>query len=257
MLKNLKRIFYHYIVDMIDDESSYDTHPNNDSAVEKVRWLKSIFMSEYSHGIKQYGGLRNAIESYIRGLPSSISIEFDNTKILEKYEELTGTKIKEKNEIKIIDEWFPMIADRIFELFMASGSVESWMNVYGESYVPYPTKMNVSEELTKSAEGLYSAIMNDRSLVVSREVSNDRCRKDEYNLHYVNELGILCKVRGDMQNENDRILLNLTKYESINLGVYYGNELYNVLKRIYNVFSFDNVNLELEAYVRHDKICYL
>lgn len=257
MLKSLKRIFYHYIVDMIDDESSYDTHPNNDSAVEKVRWLKSIFMSEYSHGIKQYGGLRNAIESYIRGLPSSISIEFDNTKILEKYEELTETKVMEKNEIKIIDEWFPMIADRIFELFLACESVKGWMNVYGESFIPSPTKDNVSDTLKTSAEGLYSAIMNNRSIVVSREVSNNRCRKDEYNIHYVNENGILCKVRGEMQNENDRILLNLTKYESIYLGVYYGNELYNVLKRIYNVFSFDNVNLELEAYVRHDKICYI
>ena len=111
-----KKHVFNYILDCINTEGfepfKYNTHKG------LVNFVYETFKSEYLHGIKYYKNEQTAFANYLAGLPSCISIDFENYKILD-LAKTWGSIPKdatEKQEEKILNNWFNFIAANFFQL---------------------------------------------------------------------------------------------------------------------------------------------
>ena len=111
----LDRVVKRYIIDQIDG-SGYDKTLTTDK--EKVKFLKDTFYAEYSHEIVRRGELK-ALAEYFSGLPSCCNIAFTNFDILQlakKWGSLPENPT-ERQEIKILDNWWNLLANKTLQLF--------------------------------------------------------------------------------------------------------------------------------------------
>jgi hypothetical protein len=110
-----KKNVFNYILSSIDGEG-YGIDPNTDS--EKVNFVLATFQSEYAHGIKYYQSEQRAFSEWLAGLPSCMNIEYRNYFILELAKEWGSipADATEKQEDKILNNWFNFISVNFFQL---------------------------------------------------------------------------------------------------------------------------------------------
>lgn len=111
------------------DNSGYDAQPLN-SDKEKLQFLADTFKNEYGWSIPRYG-IQSAIREWLQGLPSAINLPFYNVDILH-YAWLWGSlghnpsakdknKYQEKEENKLLSNYWQFMAMRILSLFKRNG----------------------------------------------------------------------------------------------------------------------------------------
>ena len=120
--KQKNEIVNNYILDAISREG-YDKVISTDT--EKLQFLADNFKSEYSFpdSIKRYGSYQETFRQWLMGLPSSFNIDFENYRIIEIAKEWGDlpAKANDKQEDKIIDNWFNYIAAKTIILMGKNG----------------------------------------------------------------------------------------------------------------------------------------
>jgi hypothetical protein len=116
--KEFNQLAFNYIIDAISTDG-YDIEANTD--VEKLQFVANCFKSEYCfpNNLKYYGTYQNTLANWFMGLPSSINIEFRNHAIIEIAKKWGSIpeNATEKQEYKIISNWFNLIAFKTLQLF--------------------------------------------------------------------------------------------------------------------------------------------
>lgn len=103
-----------YILNAIDG-SGYGRELITDK--DKLQFLIDTFKSEYGWQAKRIGYLK-AFNEWIQGLPSSFNIDYsycDIIAIAKKWGSLP-TNATKKQEDKVCENWFPLIANKSFQL---------------------------------------------------------------------------------------------------------------------------------------------
>lgn len=113
----LNSFVFPYILNAIDAEG-YDLQKLPETDTEKLQFLADTFKSEYGWMIERVGG-QNAMREWIMGLPSSFNIDFENYRIIELAKEWNSipANATEREEDKILNNWFNLIAAKTFQLF--------------------------------------------------------------------------------------------------------------------------------------------
>lgn len=130
MNTNAKKHAFKYILDSIDGDG-YGVQLTTDK--QKIDFVYATFKSEYAHQIKYYGGNEvRAFVDYLAGLPSCINIEFRNYYILEMAKQWGSIpeNATEKQEDKILSNWFAYIATNFFQLKNKLAIKENLSNAY-------------------------------------------------------------------------------------------------------------------------------
>jgi len=98
------------------DSSDYNVTIKTD--LDKIKFLKKTFLDEYGWAVNRMG-LQNAVESWLRGLPSSLSLPFYNDEILEIAKQWGSLPINatEKQEDKILNNYWKLMAANVVKLF--------------------------------------------------------------------------------------------------------------------------------------------
>jgi hypothetical protein len=108
---------FQYILNCIDGEG-YEVEFSTDT--EKLQFLATTFKSEYCYpeNLRYYGNVQKTLSNWFAGLPSSCNIDFENYKILEiaKSWECIPKNATEKQEDKIISNWFDWMANKTLQL---------------------------------------------------------------------------------------------------------------------------------------------
>lgn len=111
-----------YIINAIDGQP-YDRNPK--TIQQKLLFLATTFKSEYcfKNNLKRYGTVQNVLSEWIQGLPSCFNIVYYHSDILETaktFGNLPET-LTEKQEDKIITQWFSFIAAKTLQLMNKNG----------------------------------------------------------------------------------------------------------------------------------------
>src|SRR5215831_13494528 len=104
----LKKV-HAYLLDAI---SSDDREFDND--FEKLQYLADRFKDEYlnEYNIARYGSYQNVFAEWLKGLPSSFNIDYENYRIIELAKEWGSLpkNADDRQEDKILDNWWNFIA---------------------------------------------------------------------------------------------------------------------------------------------------
>lgn len=116
----LNSYVFPYILNAIDAEG-YDLEKLPETDKEKLQFLADTFKNEYCNewNLKQYGSYQEVMRQWIMGLPSSFNIDFENYRIIELAKEWhsIAANATEREENKILNNWFNLIAAKTFQLF--------------------------------------------------------------------------------------------------------------------------------------------
>jgi hypothetical protein len=143
--KNAKQL----ILDSIDG-SDYGVITNTDA--QKIKFLKDTFESEYGWAVSRMGK-QKAIEEWLRGIPSAITLPFYNDDILEVAKKW-GTLSKnptEKEEDKILNNYWKLMASQILQLFNKTKSSVGDFNKNKALFVEAKTPVKPRKKRKKSA----------------------------------------------------------------------------------------------------------
>ena len=106
-----------YILDAIDGEG-YERTPDTDQ--QKLLFLATTFKREYcfQNNFRQYKTVQEVLRQWIMGLPSCFNIAFNYCDILEVAKSFGNIpeEMTEKQEDKIIENWFNFIAAKTLQL---------------------------------------------------------------------------------------------------------------------------------------------
>ncbi len=104
-----------YILDCINSE---DREFANDT--EKLQYLADQFKSSYlnEYNLKQYGSYQNVFAEWCKGLPSCFNLDYENYRIIELAKEWGSlpANADDRQEDKILDNWFNFMAFKTFQL---------------------------------------------------------------------------------------------------------------------------------------------
>ncbi len=112
----LDKVVKLYLISCITSEGYDVIEPVTNQ--EKIDFLRNTFNSEYGFNIARMGE-QNALKEWFQGLPSSISVAFYNTDILDlafKWGSISST-VTESQEQKILDNYFNLLAAKTVQLF--------------------------------------------------------------------------------------------------------------------------------------------
>lgn len=134
MNTNAKKHAFKYILDSIDGDG-YGVQLTTDK--QKIDFVFNTFMSEYKYSINnglsiRKVGIQTIFADYLAGLPSCINIEFRNFYILEMAKQWGSIpeNATEKQEDKILSNWFAYIATNFFQLKNKLANKENLSNAY-------------------------------------------------------------------------------------------------------------------------------
>lgn len=110
-------LVFSYILENITSED-YDTTCTNDA--EKLAFVLDCFRREhnYEYNKKRIPNLQNRFADWLAGLPSVFTVDFENYDILQiaKKWESIPENASEKQENKILNNWFNFISAKFFQL---------------------------------------------------------------------------------------------------------------------------------------------
>lgn len=103
---------------IIDNIDSSGYGKNLKTEIEKVKFLKETFLSEYGWAVSRMG-MQNAVESWLRGLPSSLTLPFYNDEIIRLAKQWGSLpqNATEKQEDKILNNYWRLMAANVVKLF--------------------------------------------------------------------------------------------------------------------------------------------
>jgi hypothetical protein len=130
MNTHAKKHAFNYILDSIDGDG-YGVELTTDK--QKIDFVYDTFKSEYGYTIEYYGNNeQRAFSEYLAGLPSCINIEFRNYYILEMAKQWGSipSEPTEKQEEKILSNWFNYIATNFLQLRRKLETKETLSNKY-------------------------------------------------------------------------------------------------------------------------------
>jgi hypothetical protein len=133
MNTHAKKHAFNYILDSIDGDG-YGVQLETDK--QKIDFVYETFKSEYKYALEHYGqnGMSETriFAEYLAGLPSCINIEFRNYYILEMAKQWGSIpeNATEKQEEKILSNWFNYIAINFFQLRAKLSLKENLSNKY-------------------------------------------------------------------------------------------------------------------------------
>ena len=108
---------FNYILNCIDGEG-YGKTLFTDK--DKLQFLADTFKSEYCYpqNLKYYGSYSKTFENWLMGLPSCFNVDFSNYDIIRIAKEWESLPLNatEKQEDKIIENWFKFITNKTFQL---------------------------------------------------------------------------------------------------------------------------------------------
>ena len=111
------KLAFDYILENIDS-SAYNVTCSNDA--EKLAFVLDCFNKEvnYENNKKRIPNLQSRFADYLMGLPTIFTVAFENYKIIEiaKLWESIPVDASEKQEDKIISNWFNFISAKFFQL---------------------------------------------------------------------------------------------------------------------------------------------
>ena len=115
--KELNTKAFEYILNCIDGEG-YGKILFTDK--DKLQFLADTFKSEYcfTENLKYYGSYSKTFENWLMGLPSCFNVDFENYEVL-RIAKIWGSipeNATEKQEDKILGNWFSFIANKTFQL---------------------------------------------------------------------------------------------------------------------------------------------
>ena len=117
--KELNSKAFSYILDAIAPENYGVDELKTDK--EKLQFLAKTFKKEYvfPDNLKRFGNYQNLFAQWIMGLPSVFNIDFTNYDILQLAKKWGSipADATEKQEDKIIANWFNFVAAKTFVLF--------------------------------------------------------------------------------------------------------------------------------------------
>ena len=109
---------YKYVLECIEDCSrANDENITFESDYDKIRFFFDCFNQEfnYDYNRKRYPNFQVRISEYLRGLPSCMAIDYENTKIIN-----IGVKWgfcnTERKKDQFLNNWFNMVALRIIQI---------------------------------------------------------------------------------------------------------------------------------------------
>lgn len=110
----LNQLAFNYILNAIDGENYGKTFASDE---DKVRFVMETFKDEYGWSVSRIG-LIPSFREWLMGLPSSINIDFENYRIIEIAKEWGSLPqdATDRQEDKIINNWFNFIANKFFQL---------------------------------------------------------------------------------------------------------------------------------------------
>lgn len=99
-----------YILNSIDADG-YDNDAPMSTTKEKLAFLDKTFRAEYGWAISRMG-YQNAMKEWAQGLPSAFNVAYLNYEIIKLAYEWgsLSTGASEKEEYKIVENWFNFIA---------------------------------------------------------------------------------------------------------------------------------------------------
>lgn len=108
MKKSVKNAIEDYIESCIDLSEREEYAAMELSYNRQIQVVYDIFLKEYGHNIKYYGGEQKAFVSWMQGLPSCFNIDFENYRIIELGREWGFIKT-ERDEDKFLREFWNRI----------------------------------------------------------------------------------------------------------------------------------------------------
>lgn len=114
---DLNKHAFAYILNCIDS-SDYDLESEPQTDADKLAFLSETFHAEYGWMVQRVGPI-TAFAEWCKGLPSSFNCEFRNHAIIDLAKEWGSipADATERQEQKILDNWFNLIANKTFQLF--------------------------------------------------------------------------------------------------------------------------------------------
>lgn len=120
--KKVKANIENYILNAIDGEG-YERQPQ--TAQQKLIFLATTFKSEYcfENNFKRLKTVQAILAEWVSGLPSSFNIDFNYCDILKAAHSFGNLpeKMSEKEEDKILSNWFNFIAAHTLQLMNKNG----------------------------------------------------------------------------------------------------------------------------------------
>ena len=121
--KELNQKFFNYILDIVinaeDVKSEYSKEIENTEAA-RLAFVVECFNQEfwYENNRRRYGNHVRGFSEWLMGLPSVINIDYTHYSILRIAVEWGSLQegATERQEDKIIDNWFNFIANKFFQL---------------------------------------------------------------------------------------------------------------------------------------------
>lgn len=113
----LNALAFSYILNAVDG-SGYGREFTSDT--EKLQFVADCFKSEYAYpeNIRQYGNYQETFRQWLMGLPSCFNVDFEYSRIIEiaKNWGSIPQNATERQEDKICENWFNLIACKTFQL---------------------------------------------------------------------------------------------------------------------------------------------
>ena len=103
-----------YLMSVVDG-SDYDVVTETEQ--QKKEFIKETFWSEYGDNVKRVG-LQKACEDYLKGLPSSCSVEYWNGEIINMLKSWGVIKetMREETQYKKVDEYWIRLSSELSEI---------------------------------------------------------------------------------------------------------------------------------------------
>jgi hypothetical protein len=93
----------------------------NDTIKDRLQFVMDCFKSEYcfDNNLKLYGSVQNTFANWLMGIPSAFSVAIYHQEILELAKTWGDLKenATEKDEQKILDNWFNFCAAKFLQLY--------------------------------------------------------------------------------------------------------------------------------------------
>jgi len=108
-----RKLIFKYILNSISWDGYDIQEPKTNK--DKLLFVLNNFKKENEFEFKKYG-YHHTFKNHLQGLPSYINIEFENYKILEFIKTLGYTLLTEKDEDKILNNWWDYMTTSFFML---------------------------------------------------------------------------------------------------------------------------------------------
>lgn len=101
----------------------------SDTLTARLQWVCDTFKAEYcfSDNLKRYGSYQRTFAEWLQGLPSALSVDYENHRIRELAIEWGSLRADDDDRAldKILDNWYNFISVKFYQL-CKQNKVKAW-----------------------------------------------------------------------------------------------------------------------------------